>query len=142
MLKRFRPVSLILLVGALGFSGNLYATPMSGIPRVDISQQNAKVSGIVEDALGPVTGASVIVKGTTNGTMTDLDGHFTLDNVKKGDIIQISFGYGLFTGALGLHYGLEKIGATVIPRKTSRILASPRLRLNSWKIPRNSMRWW
>jgi len=39
----------------------------------------------------PVTGASVIVKGTTNGTMTDLDGHFTLDNVKKGDIIQISF---------------------------------------------------
>ena len=55
MLKRFRPVSLILLVGALGFSGNLYATPMSGIPRVDISQQNAKVSGIVEDALGPVT---------------------------------------------------------------------------------------
>ena len=56
MLKRFRPVSLILLVGALGFSGNLYATPMSGIPRVDISQQNAKVSGIVEDALGPLPG--------------------------------------------------------------------------------------
>ena len=32
-----------------------------------------------------------------------------------GDITQISFGYGLFTGALGLHYGLEKLGATVIP---------------------------
>lgn len=31
------------------------------------------------------------------------------------DIIQIAFGYGLFTGALGLHYGLEKVGATVIP---------------------------
>lgn len=31
------------------------------------------------------------------------------------DIIQISFGYGLFTGALGLHYGLEKLGAAVIP---------------------------
>ena len=31
------------------------------------------------------------------------------------DIFQISFGYGLFTGALGLHYGLEKIGAAVIP---------------------------
>ncbi len=31
------------------------------------------------------------------------------------DIIQISFGYGLFTGALGLHYGLEKVGCTVIP---------------------------
>lgn len=31
------------------------------------------------------------------------------------DIVQICFGYGLFTGALGLHYGLEKLGATVIP---------------------------
>ncbi len=31
------------------------------------------------------------------------------------DIIHIAFGYGLFTGALGLHYGLEKIGATVVP---------------------------
>ncbi len=31
------------------------------------------------------------------------------------DLIQISFGYGLFTGALGLHYGLEKIGAAVVP---------------------------
>lgn len=35
--------------------------------------------------------------------------------VTADDIIQISFGYGLFTGALGLHYGLEKIGATIIP---------------------------
>ncbi|MBR2614240.1 MAG: phenylacetate--CoA ligase [Clostridia bacterium] len=33
----------------------------------------------------------------------------------KQDIVQISFGYGLFTGALGLHQGWEKIGATVIP---------------------------
>lgn len=31
------------------------------------------------------------------------------------DIVQVSFGYGLFTGALGLHYGLEKLGATVVP---------------------------
>jgi len=31
------------------------------------------------------------------------------------DVAQVSFGYGLFTGALGLHYGLERIGATVIP---------------------------
>lgn len=33
----------------------------------------------------------------------------------KKDIVQISFGYGLFTGALGLHQGWEKVGATVIP---------------------------
>lgn len=31
------------------------------------------------------------------------------------DVVQIAFGYGLFTGAFGLHYGLEKLGATIIP---------------------------
>ena len=35
--------------------------------------------------------------------------------VKISDIAQISFGYGLFTGGFGLHYGLEKLGATVVP---------------------------
>ena len=35
--------------------------------------------------------------------------------VTKGDIMQISYGYGLFTGGLGAHYGAEKLGATVIP---------------------------
>ena len=39
----------------------------------------------------------------------------TASGVTDEDIIQISFGYGLFTGALGLHFGLEKVGATVIP---------------------------
>jgi phenylacetate-CoA ligase len=34
---------------------------------------------------------------------------------RDDDIAQVAFGYGLFTGAFGLHYGLEKIGATVIP---------------------------
>ena len=34
---------------------------------------------------------------------------------KKSDVVQISFGYGLFTGALGLHQGWEKVGASVIP---------------------------
>ena len=34
------------------------------------------------------------------------------------DVAQICFGYGMFTGALGLHYGLERIGATIIPSST------------------------
>lgn len=34
------------------------------------------------------------------------------------DIVQISFGYGMFTGALGLHYGLEKLGCTVVPNSS------------------------
>lgn len=36
----------------------------------------------------------------------------------RGDVIQVSYGYGLFTGGLGLHYGAERIGATVIPTGT------------------------
>ena len=36
----------------------------------------------------------------------------------RSDMAQICFGYGMFTGALGLHYGLEKIGATIIPSST------------------------
>jgi len=36
----------------------------------------------------------------------------------RGDVIQIGYGYGLFTGGLGLHYGAEKIGATVLPTGT------------------------
>ncbi len=36
----------------------------------------------------------------------------------ENDLVQIAFGYGLFTGALGLHYGLEQIGATVVPTST------------------------
>ena len=36
----------------------------------------------------------------------------------EDDIAQICFGYGMFTGALGLHYGLEKVGATIVPSST------------------------
>jgi len=40
---------------------------------------------------------------------------FTSAFVEKGDIVQISFNYGLYTAGLGFHYGAEKLGATVIP---------------------------
>ena len=39
----------------------------------------------------------------------------TMAGVTKSDIIQVAYGYGLFTGGMGLHYGAEKIGASVIP---------------------------
>ncbi len=51
--------------------------------------QKVPVTGTVTDQTGPVIGASVIEKGTTNGTMTDNDGHFTL-SVSKGAVIEIS----------------------------------------------------
>ena len=42
----------------------------------------------------------------------------TMAGVAKDDIIQVAYGYGLFTGGLGAHYGAEKIGATVVPMST------------------------
>lgn len=46
----------------------------------------------MKDATGEsVIGASVVVKGTTNGTITDFDGNFSLDGIKKGDVIVISY---------------------------------------------------
>lgn len=56
---------------------------------ISMVAQKVPVSGTVSDHTGPVIGASVIEKGTTNGTMTDNDGHFTL-TVSKGAVIEIS----------------------------------------------------
>ena len=57
------------------------------------SDEKFKLSGTVVEAERknvPVMGASILIKGTTMGTLTDMDGKFTLP-VKKGDVIQVSF---------------------------------------------------
>ena len=43
-----------------------------------------------------------------------------MGGASSGDIAQICFGYGMFTGALGLHYGLEKVGAAIVPSSTDK----------------------
>lgn len=54
-------------------------------------QQSKKVQGVVIDAAGaPIIGANVMVKGTTNGTITDLDGKFVID-IPNGAILEISY---------------------------------------------------
>lgn len=64
------------------------------------------------------TGKPVVV-GYTRGdlnTWSELVARIaTAAGVQRGDVAQIAFGYGLFTGGFGLHYGLERVGATVIP---------------------------
>ncbi|WP_455621622.1 SusC/RagA family TonB-linked outer membrane protein [Parabacteroides sp.] len=91
MLKIVRPVSLVLLSTALCSGGMIHASGHTAMtPRVGISQQQGSLKGTVNDSFGPVAGASIVVKGTTNGTVTDMNGNFVLD-VNKGDVIQISF---------------------------------------------------
>ena len=91
MPKKTKLVSLLLVATALGISGNIYAEIAPVKPGVDFVQQDGKATGTVVDAYGPVVGASVLVKGTTNGNITDLDGNFTLEGVNNGDIIVISY---------------------------------------------------
>lgn len=81
----------------------LCGTLVSGVPAVNqisaatdvtqakVAEQTIKVKGVVKDAAGPVIGATVVEKGTpNNGTVTDLDGNFTL-TVKSGATLVISY---------------------------------------------------
>ncbi|QLE00827.1 TonB-dependent receptor [Galbibacter sp. BG1] len=53
--------------------------------------QAQTVSGTVSDATGPLPGANVLVKGTSNGTQTDFDGNYTLDGVQSGATLVFSY---------------------------------------------------
>ena len=55
-------------------------------------QQSKKVSGKVTDSTGsPLPGVSVVLKGTTNGTITDADGSYSLSNIPESATLQFSF---------------------------------------------------
>ena len=80
-----------LLMGACSLLG-MYSPVMAANPDASVEavqQTTKKVTGVVSDSQGPVIGASVVEKGTSNGTVTDFDGNFTL-NVKPGATLVIS----------------------------------------------------
>ena len=57
---------------------------------VQQQQKQVTISGTVSDNLGPIAGANVVEKGTTNGIITDMDGNYTL-SVPQGAVIQFSY---------------------------------------------------
>lgn len=76
--------------GTLGAVGESSLSPHAD--RVESILQQKTVKGRILDAVGePIIGANVLVKGTVNGVITDVDGNFTLHNVAVGDVIQISY---------------------------------------------------
>ena len=80
------------LFGRLDKLQRLFFLALFSALAIGASAQNKTVSGTVLDKAGEsVIGASVVVKGTTNGTITDFDGKFTLSNVPVNGTIQISF---------------------------------------------------
>ena len=89
MNRKFRKTALLMSAMALlglGYSSNAYA---AGDVQ-NVQQATKKITGTVVDAQGPVIGASVVEKGTTNGTVTDFDGNFSL-SVNPGATIVVSF---------------------------------------------------
>ena len=92
MLKRVKSVSMLLfLMAASTGSMNAVSAPAMASSNA-IEQQTGICKGIVKDATGEtVIGASVVVKGTTNGTITGIDGDFTLSGVPKGSTLVVSY---------------------------------------------------
>lgn len=92
MFKNFKSVSMLLLLGGISSSGTVYAVPVSGASGTNIVQQGSVCRGVVKDATGEtIIGASIVVEGTKNAAVTDIDGKFELPNVSKGSTIVISY---------------------------------------------------
>jgi phenylacetate-CoA ligase len=82
----------------------LFAVPMSEIVRIHASSGTTGKPTVVGYTRGDISTWSEVMART-----------LTAAGANRNDFIQIAYGYGLFTGGLGLHYGGEKIGASVIP---------------------------
>lgn len=92
MRKNYKSLAMLLFLGGLSI-GTAYALPDNmKVNGTNMVQQTGNCTGVVKDTNGEtVIGASVVIKGTTNGAITDIDGKFSIANVKQGDIISISY---------------------------------------------------
>jgi len=82
----------------------LFAVPMREVVRVHASSGTTGLATVVGYTRNDIRMWSNLVARV-----------LTAGGVTKDDVVQIAFGYGLFTGAFGIHYGAERIGASVIP---------------------------
>jgi TonB-linked SusC/RagA family outer membrane protein len=82
--------SILRLSGSLGKGVVLFFALLLSSSQL-YGQQQLTVSGTVSDAQGPLIGATVQVSGTQEGTITDIDGRFTLENVASDAVLLISY---------------------------------------------------
>ena len=82
-----------LLLSAFSVDAAMAVPASAGtVDEVMVVQQGKKVTGMVVDGAGePVIGANVVVKGTTNGTITDFDGNYTIEGVPADGVLVISY---------------------------------------------------
>ena len=94
------------------FSLLLTMALMLNVPHVAAQNPQTTVTGTVQDAMGPVIGASIMEKGSTsNGTITDIDGNFSI-KVKSGATLVVSF-IGYKTQELTLQKGQTNLKVTL-----------------------------
>lgn len=86
----FRKTALLVGVCSAFVWGYIPSASAASVDAMEAVQQSKKITGTISDALGPVIGANVLEKGTTNGVITDVNGNFTL-NVKPGATLVVSF---------------------------------------------------
>ena len=92
MKKQLMTVSAMLLLSSIGISNQAWAGSHEIVNSVTVTQQSITCNGVVKDSSGaPVIGASVVIEGTSQGVITDMDGNFSLAGIKKGNIITVSF---------------------------------------------------
>lgn len=114
--RLIKPISATLLM--VFSTGMSYAGNGSFIPDVKIVQQSESCNGTVKESSGEVViGASVLVKGTTNGAITDMDGKFTLSNVAKGSTIIVSY-----VGYKSQEFVWNGLPVTIILKEDSELL--------------------
>lgn len=84
--------SLCLATGGMAYANTENERP-EGLSEITIGQQQQKtISGTVADANGePIIGASIVLKGTANGTVTDIDGKFEIQGIPVNSIVQVSY---------------------------------------------------
>lgn len=80
------------VLSGTGFSYKIRGNYIMIVSQAKPVGEKRTVTGVVKDIHNePIIGATVSIKGTGNGTVTNLDGNFSLANVRKGDILQVSF---------------------------------------------------
>ena len=135
-MRKMKVMGMFLALAAFGGAMGVHASGDLFVAGVE--QRNGRCTGVVKDASGmTVIGASVMAKGTTNGTVTDLDGSFSLDGVKPGDVIRITM-WVIRTGKVFDHK--HHLTATAVWEATSSNTRS--MGINGQNIQVESVGWW
>ena len=85
----------------------LAAAAASAVFSANVAAQSYEVKGVIEDSLGPVIGATVLEQGTSNGTITDIDGAYTLKVSSADATVEISC----------IGYTTQSFKASAVPAK-------------------------